>query len=738
MKTDSASTGKPARIVALAGILVLISLSFFQPVFAQWTGNGPYAKNIRAFARPADNPNVIVAASYGWGVFVSTNSGASWANYKTGLTNTFLRSIAARSSTVMVCGTNDNIARSTDGGHTWVPAQTTSFSVRSIAYDPTTGHWYAATYGDDFYRSVTDGVSWTKSIVHDPVSNETMHHLHAVARFGADSIYVGGSIADVTTGGALFASYDGGVSWIQVQRVTGIRSSVNVISISATAPANTFIVGTGLKGVYQSIDGGVTFFNIDGPTTPRPLPSVRVNTADLSSGYRLCGTDSTCGLYRRATNADSTNGWIAATGIPGSPFIPEGASYFAGGADAILGFNSKGAYRSLDSGKTFTPATTGMMGTSVRDIVFTPSGRVVASAGFGDRMFHSDNDGVSWIQDTTGSFSSIFRLTRSTSGTIYAAQYGAGVIQSVDQGLTWTLTDTASINHFVRTVDADPFSGAVVYAGTGNGVYKSTNAGALWTNLNGAFIPFSTSIHSMGVSPLTSGLVFAGTDSSFLYRSTDGGSTWTHLTNTAGFLATDIFIRTIDFDPTRANYVYVGSDSGRVYRSINAGVNWSLLFKLPTVNSVRHILVDPTNNNRLFAATFGGGLFVTEDGGATWTAYNTGLRSLDLWTVAIRPGSSPPQLWVGSDSSGVLQRVYTGIGPCSDCGDANGDGTVDISDAVFLIQYIFAGGVQPGACGYAFGKGDANGDCAVDISDAVYLIQYIFVGGLPPLCGSGC
>jgi hypothetical protein len=72
------------------------------------------------------------------------------------------------------------------------------------------------------------------------------------------------------------------------------------------------------------------------------------------------------------------------------------------------------------------------------------------------------------------------------------------------------------------------------------------------------------------------------------------------------------------------------------------------------------------------------------------------------------------------------------------CGDANGDCAVDISDAVFLIQFIFAGGPAPGDCNYPIGLGDANGDCAVDISDAVYLIQYIFAGGDPPFCGTGC
>jgi hypothetical protein len=68
------------------------------------------------------------------------------------------------------------------------------------------------------------------------------------------------------------------------------------------------------------------------------------------------------------------------------------------------------------------------------------------------------------------------------------------------------------------------------------------------------------------------------------------------------------------------------------------------------------------------------------------------------------------------------------------CGDANGDATINISDAVYLIAYIFASGSTPGPCGAADGLGDANGDGTVNISDAVYLIAYIFSGGLAPHC----
>ncbi len=64
------------------------------------------------------------------------------------------------------------------------------------------------------------------------------------------------------------------------------------------------------------------------------------------------------------------------------------------------------------------------------------------------------------------------------------------------------------------------------------------------------------------------------------------------------------------------------------------------------------------------------------------------------------------------------------------CGDANNDGSVNISDAVYIINYAFGGGPPPvpQVC-----AGDANGDGSVNISDAVYIINYAFGGGPAPV-----
>jgi len=68
------------------------------------------------------------------------------------------------------------------------------------------------------------------------------------------------------------------------------------------------------------------------------------------------------------------------------------------------------------------------------------------------------------------------------------------------------------------------------------------------------------------------------------------------------------------------------------------------------------------------------------------------------------------------------------IPQCYICGDANGDATVNISDAVAIINYVFVGGDPPDP----IESGDCNCDDVCNVSDAVWIINYVFVGGNEP------
>ena len=61
-------------------------------------------------------------------------------------------------------------------------------------------------------------------------------------------------------------------------------------------------------------------------------------------------------------------------------------------------------------------------------------------------------------------------------------------------------------------------------------------------------------------------------------------------------------------------------------------------------------------------------------------------------------------------------------------GNTNSDSGVDLADALFVVNYLFAGGQQPTCLDAA----DMNDDGSLDISDTIYLLNYLFVSGPPP------
>jgi hypothetical protein len=69
-------------------------------------------------------------------------------------------------------------------------------------------------------------------------------------------------------------------------------------------------------------------------------------------------------------------------------------------------------------------------------------------------------------------------------------------------------------------------------------------------------------------------------------------------------------------------------------------------------------------------------------------------------------------------------------------GDSNGDGAVNLGDAIYTLQYLFVNGPAI-AC---MDAADTNDDENVDISDPLYLLQNLFAGGAaipPPSPGCG-
>jgi hypothetical protein len=101
-------------------------------------------------------------------------------------------------------------------------------------------------------------------------------------------------------------------------------------------------------------------------------------------------------------------------------------------------------------------------------------------------------------------------------------------------------------------------------------------------------------------------------------------------------------------------------------------------------------------------------------------------------------------LTIDGEGDAIVTGRSTGTGGVDDfvvikyhrnylCGDANDDGVVDISDAIFIIECVFSCG--PGE--FLPPAADVDCDSQIDISDVVYLLAYIFQGGPIP-CAGGC
>ena len=173
--------------------------------------------------------------------------------------------------------------------------------------------------------------------------------------------------------------------------------------------------------------------------------------------------------------------------------------------------------------------------------------------------------------------------------------------------------------------------------------------------------------------------------------------------------------------------------------------SWSMDNTEPCSDAIRELTVDSSGS--VFAVGSSG-----YPGSYTWEDYHRMLSvkisaAGELVWFDEHEGSAAGQaggVALALDPSGNLLVTGTTIGIGSDqdiatikirrsnfCGDANGSGAVSISDAVYLIKYIFGGGPAPSP----ILAGDVNCSGAVSISDAVYLINYIFAGGPAP-CAS--
>ncbi len=242
--------------------------------------------------------------------------------------------------------------------------------------------------------------------------------------------------------------------------------------------------------------------------------------------------------------------------------------------------------------------------------------------------------------------------------TIYAG--GEGVFKSTDAGASWSVVYVTSLPNYITALAIDPTSPQTIYAGgtgahIGGGVFKSTDAGRNWINTGMT----DTDVYALAIDPKSPQTIYAGTrymdaHGGGVFKSTDGGITWS-AANT-GMNAS--WILSLVIDPTSPQTIYAGTDRVGVFKSTDGGGTWSTVNTGLTNTSVGSLAIDPTSPQTIYAGT-GGGVFKSTDGGNSWKAVNTGLTDPNVRTLAIDP-TSPQTIYVGTESKGVFGSTNGG------------------------------------------------------------------------------
>ena len=339
---------------------------------------------------------------------------------------------------------------------------------------------------------------------------------------------------------------------------------------------------------------------------------------------------------------------IAVTGVPGEP-----NHFYFGSVDG-------GVWESTNAGRTWNPIFDGQNVASIGAIAVAPSNTKILYVGSGEADMRSD------------------------------IAYGNGMYKSVDGGKTWThigLDDTMQIGRIV----VDPHDADIVYvaalghaysANPQRGVFKSTDGGATWSKV--LFKNDDTGAIDIALDPSQPNTVYASLwqtrrppwnvyppssgPGGGVYKSTDAGKTWTQLTNGLPKRVGHVGLFVAPSQPARVYaQIDTGSDvaEGGLYRSDDAGATWT------HVNGGKkqmrlwgrgwyfgQVTVDPKNPDVLYLMNTA--TYRSEDGGKTFVAIKGSPGGDDYHALWINP-DDPTHMILGSDQGVVvsLDRAQT-------------------------------------------------------------------------------
>ena len=339
----------------------------------------------------------------------------------------------------------------------------------------------------------------------------------------------------------------------------------------------------------------------------------------------------------------------------------EAATGVAGEANTFyFGAVGGGIWKTTDAGTVWTPIFDGQSIASIGAIEVAPSDPNIIYAGtgetdlrsdisFGDGMYKSVDAGRTWKHIGLEDSRQIGRILVHPTNpqVVYAAVLGhaygpneqRGVFRSTDGGETWRkvlykgpeigAVDLAWAPEAPQTIYATLWNAhrppRIQYApveGPGSGLYKSSDGGENWTQIQGHGLPEDDWRRAgVAVARGTGGRrAYALIDAKVggLYRSDDGGSTWVRAGTDPRITARGWYFGRVTVDPKNPDVVYVPNVA--LYRTADGGKTFTIIRGAPGGDDYHFLWIDPTETSRMILAT-DQGVTISVDGGRTWTTW---------------------------------------------------------------------------------------------------------------------
>jgi photosystem II stability/assembly factor-like uncharacterized protein len=593
--------------------------------------NTIYAGTGEVYRYNGSTGGIVIRASrgsYGMGILKTTDGGSSWTksldwSYDQRRGVQAMRFNPQNTNTVFAA-TSEGVYRTTDAGASWTNVLNVVLA-QDLAINPLDTTLVLATCGNfassgaGVYRSTDGGASFGRIASLPAFTARGMLEIYGANPWSVYSSLADTSIGSSTTGtGSLWKSTDFGANWTMLsnQSVYGVQGWYS--QFVAVHPTDSMIVLRGAQDLWRSTNGGIT-------------------SVDIPYGT-VCWAD-----YHNYAHH------------PTNPNI-------------LYIVDDGGVWRTTDFGSTYTGANTGLI-TSQFYNGFSASAQDSnrALGQVQDHFGYMYTGSVNWPSSAVDEIGWT-SINQSNDNIMYAGNRGGGSIsKSVNRGLTFSTSSsgipssgTAAWNTpFVQSV-SNP---NVLYFGRAI-VYKTTNGGTNWSATNGGAALDGNPALSMGIARTSQDTVFVGTVPGtgrvHIFRTTNGGTNWTDVTSTLP----NRYPLDIAVDPRDSRIVYIafgGFDTTRLAKSTDAGMTWQdISGTLPNVPTTA-VAIDPFNTDFVYAGC-DLGVFVSTNGGNSWSEFNTGLfEAVVVGDLVVSPSSRT--LLLASHSNGVFRRKLLSTSP---------------------------------------------------------------------------